>query len=301
MFFATPSFNLSRHRRPSSLAASAERSASSSALRPAGATPARTPCGARRGRSTSPGGTHSHAPRPAPVRSTTARPSAREHAAYELRLRSPLAAARRRCARAVAITRQPACSSSARPSLGARWPALVGAGSSAASLVAGVARSSASGSSSALVARRLRLGWRLVARRRSLVGCRLVGGRLGSAAVGLGVPLGLADHGAVGGVPLHLAGLGVGDPLALGVLDALVELLAARRHALGELGLGADVDAHAGEAGGEAGVLALPADRQAELVVGHDHVGLGAVVADDAPARPWPATAPWRRSRRSPR
>ena len=47
------------------------------------------------------------------------------------------------------------------------------------------------------------------------------------------------------------------------------------------LGLATDVDAHTGEAGGEAGVLALLADRQAELVVGHDHVGLGEVVGDD--------------------
>src|SRR5215213_1930922 len=38
---------------------------------------------------------------------------------------------------------------------------------------------------------------------------------------------------------------------------------------LGELGFGADVDAPAGQAGGEPGVLALAADRQAELVVGH--------------------------------
>ena len=50
---------------------------------------------------------------------------------------------------------------------------------------------------------------------------------------------------------------------------------------VGELRLAADVDAHAGEAGGEAGVLALLADRQAELVVGHDDVGLGAVLGDD--------------------
>ena len=81
-------------------------------------------------------------------------------------------------------------------------------------------------------------------------------------------------------MPLHLAGLGVGDPLALGVLDARRQLVA-RADALGELGLAADVDAHAGEAGGQAGVLALLADRQAELVVGDDDVGLGAVVADD--------------------
>ena len=95
---------------------------------------------------------------------------------------------------------------------------------------------------------------------------------------GLGLPVGLADDAAVGGVPLHLAGLGVGTPFAVGVLD--VGVAATGRNALGELRLGTDVDAHAGEARGEAGVLALAADRQAELVVGHDHVGGGAVVGD---------------------
>src|SRR3954451_20149107 len=48
-------------------------------------------------------------------------------------------------------------------------------------------------------------------------------------------------------------------------LIALVLLLG------GELGLGLDVDPPAGEAGGEARVLALAADRQRELVVGDDH------------------------------
>src|SRR5829696_10022304 len=47
---------------------------------------------------------------------------------------------------------------------------------------------------------------------------------------------------------------------------------------LGELGLGADVDAPAGEAGREPRVLALAADRQRELVVGHDHRGLAVLV-----------------------
>src|SRR5918995_3636273 len=50
---------------------------------------------------------------------------------------------------------------------------------------------------------------------------------------------------------------------------------------LGELGLGADVDAPAGEPGGEAGVLALAADRQRELVVGHDHRRLLVLVVDE--------------------
>ncbi len=50
------------------------------------------------------------------------------------------------------------------------------------------------------------------------------------------------------------------------LLDALVAALVLL---LDELGLRADVDAPAGEAGGETGVLALAADRQRELVVGH--------------------------------
>src|SRR5919109_5145531 len=50
---------------------------------------------------------------------------------------------------------------------------------------------------------------------------------------------------------------------------------------LGELGLGADVDAPAGQARGEPGVLALAADRQRELVVGHDHRRLAVLVVDE--------------------
>src|SRR5687767_2802936 len=40
---------------------------------------------------------------------------------------------------------------------------------------------------------------------------------------------------------------------------------------LGELGLGADVDAPAGQPRRQPGILTLAADRQRELVVGHDH------------------------------
>ena len=40
--------------------------------------------------------------------------------------------------------------------------------------------------------------------------------------------------------------------------------------ALGLLGLGQDVDVPAGQHRGQANVLAAPADREAELVVGHD-------------------------------
>src|SRR5918993_3420372 len=50
---------------------------------------------------------------------------------------------------------------------------------------------------------------------------------------------------------------------------------------LGELGLRADVDAPAREAGGEPGVLALAADRQRELVVGDDHGRLAGLVVDE--------------------
>ena len=51
---------------------------------------------------------------------------------------------------------------------------------------------------------------------------------------------------------------------------------------LGQLGLGLDVDGPAGEAAGEAGVLALLADGQAELVVGDDdHGGAGVLVDAD--------------------
>ena len=49
----------------------------------------------------------------------------------------------------------------------------------------------------------------------------------------------------------------------------------------GELGLGLDVDPPAGQAGGEAGVLAVAADRQRELVVGDDHGRLALLVVDD--------------------
>src|SRR6266516_100492 len=51
---------------------------------------------------------------------------------------------------------------------------------------------------------------------------------------------------------------------------------------LGRLALAADVNAPAGQAVGQAGILALLADRQRQLVVGHDHVRglLGLVDAD---------------------
>src|SRR5690349_1804616 len=69
---------------------------------------------------------------------------------------------------------------------------------------------------------------------------------------------------------------GVGAAAAVGedgaAAPAQLLLLAVARLLLllGELGLGADVDPPAREAGREAGVLALAADRQRELVVGDD-------------------------------
>ena len=44
---------------------------------------------------------------------------------------------------------------------------------------------------------------------------------------------------------------------------------------VGGKGLGLDVDVPAGQAGGEAGVLALLADGERKLVVGHDNAGVG--------------------------
>ena len=99
----------------------------------------------------------------------------------------------------------------------------------------------------------------------------LVGGK---AAVG-----GAGDRGvrAAAAVGQHRQAVPVGLILAL-VLDLLV--------VLGELGLRLDVDPPAGEAGGEAGVLAVTADRQRELVVGDDHGRLALVVVDDHLADP---------------
>src|SRR4051812_19245257 len=60
-----------------------------------------------------------------------------------------------------------------------------------------------------------------------------------------------------------------------------VLLLAALGLDVGVLGLGLDVDAPAGQARGKARVLALAADGQAQLVVGHDDGRLAAVVVDE--------------------
>src|ERR687888_2174321 len=55
-----------------------------------------------------------------------------------------------------------------------------------------------------------------------------------------------------------------------GAAAAGLLLLVARLLVLVEFGLRADVDAPAGQPRGEARVLALAADRERELVVGHD-------------------------------
>src|SRR5262245_1718384 len=99
-----------------------------------------------------------------------------------------------------------------------------------------------------------------------LAGCRLAVARR---RLGQGrLPL-LGGHGrpALGRLPHLLAGAGVDHPLALGPLLLAVGLL------LDELGLALDVDPPAGQPRRQAGVLALLADGQRQLVVGHDHLG----------------------------
>ena len=71
------------------------------------------------------------------------------------------------------------------------------------------------------------------------------------------------------------------DRRAAAVAD-LAALVEAAVVGLGrELGLGLDVDPPARQAGGQARVLPLAADRQRELVVGHDDGGLARLVLDE--------------------
>src|SRR5699024_6083598 len=49
----------------------------------------------------------------------------------------------------------------------------------------------------------------------------------------------------------------------------------------GELTLRTDVDPYSGQTSGQPGVLTLTADGETQLVVGHGHVGLGAVPGHD--------------------
>src|SRR5215218_9265401 len=72
----------------------------------------------------------------------------------------------------------------------------------------------------------------------------------------------------------------VGEDRRAAAADLLL-LVAGVLLLLRELRLRADVDAPAGQPGGEPRVLALAADRQRELVVGHDHRGLPVLVVDE--------------------
>ena len=63
---------------------------------------------------------------------------------------------------------------------------------------------------------------------------------------------------------------------------------------VGELRLALDVDPPAGQPSGEARVLPLFADRERELVVGHNHERRLRLGVDEPPS-PWPAEARWRR------
>ena len=66
--------------------------------------------------------------------------------------------------------------------------------------------------------------------------------------------------------------------------------------------IAADVDPPAGQPGRQPGVLALLADRQRQLEVGHHHPRrAGGLVDDLTPTPPWPVTARWRRTAPGPR
>src|SRR3954470_14617222 len=70
------------------------------------------------------------------------------------------------------------------------------------------------------------------------------------------------------------AAAAVGEDRAAAAAQLLLLAVAGLLLLLGALRLGADVAPPAREPGGEPGVLALAADRQRQLVVGHDHRGL---------------------------
>src|SRR5215211_6405606 len=72
----------------------------------------------------------------------------------------------------------------------------------------------------------------------------------------------------------------VGEDRRAAAADLLL-LVAGVLLLLRELGLGADVDAPAGQPRGEPRVLALAADRERQLVVGHDHGRLAVLVVDE--------------------
>ena len=78
------------------------------------------------------------------------------------------------------------------------------------------------------------------------------------------------------------------DPVGPDVLAAVLAVLPGKLDLLGHVtqdvgrqGLVLDVDVHAGQARGEAGVLPLLADGQGELVVGDDDRGVVVLGIDD--------------------
>ena len=83
-------------------------------------------------------------------------------------------------------------------------------------------------------------------------------------------------------MPFEIAGL-IGDPLAFLIFDVLAakDRLDICGHALSELTLGADRHMHPGETRCQPCILALTTNRQAQLMVGHDYIGSGAVLGDD--------------------
>ena len=67
---------------------------------------------------------------------------------------------------------------------------------------------------------------------------------------------------------------------------------------LGDGDVAADVDAPAGQSGGQSGVLALAADGQREHPLGHGHAGDPVLLVDVDATGPGPGSARWRRTRR---
>ena len=78
--------------------------------------------------------------------------------------------------------------------------------------------------------------------------------------------------------------LAAADALVLLVTDQVGGGLLVNGNVLEDVsgkGLGLDVDVPAGQARGEAGVLALLADGEGQLVVGHDDAGVGLLLVDE--------------------
>src|SRR5579859_2493009 len=105
-------------------------------------------------------------------------------------------------------------------------------------------------------------------RRGRRLGLDLIGVLVGQRLVGLDAAVARAGQRRVG------AAAAVGQDRRAAALLCVVLVVAVLGLLSRELRLGADVDPPAREPGGEPGVLALAADRQRELIVGHDHRGL---------------------------